>query len=161
YLDIWVPPGQRKVLPVESSRQVFAYIFEGTGSFRDASDPQPVMTENVAADGTEATELGNRSLVLFDQGDNVTVQAGPEGIRFLLVSGKPIGEPVACRGPIVMNTNEELLQAWGDLKNGTFQYPMTLPLSSAPGRSKFSEFMPIIYSYAVSNPCQVFSGELL
>ena len=120
YLDIWVPPGQRKVLPVESSRQVFAYIFEGTGSFRDASDPQPVMTENVASDGTEQTVLGNRSLVLFDQGDNVTVQAGPEGIRFLLVSGKPIGEPVAWRGPIVMNTNEELLQAYGDLKNGTF-----------------------------------------
>jgi len=120
YLDIWVPPGQRKVLPVESSRQVFAYIFEGTGSFRDASDPQPVMTENVATDGSEHTELGNRSLVLFDQGDNVTVKAGPEGIRFLLVSGKPIGEPVAWRGPIVMNTNEELLQAYGDLKNGTF-----------------------------------------
>lgn len=120
YLDIWVPPGQRKVLPVESSRQVFAYIFEGAGSFRDASDPQSVMTENVATDGSEVTELGNRSLVLFDQGDNVTVQAGPEGIRFLLVSGKPIGEPVAWRGPIVMNTNEELLQAWGDLKNGTF-----------------------------------------
>ena len=78
------------------------------------------MTENVASDGMEQTELGNRSLVLFDQGDNVTVQAGPEGIRFLLVSGKPIGEPVAWRGPIVMNTNEELLQAWGDLKNGTF-----------------------------------------
>ena len=108
------------MLPVESSRQVFAYIFEGAGSFRDASDPQPVMTENVATDGSEHTELGNRSLVLFDQGDNVTVQAGPEGIRFLLVSGKPIGEPVAWRGPIVMNTKEELLQAWGDLKNGTF-----------------------------------------
>ncbi len=48
-----------------------------------------------------------------------------------------------------------------DFKSGTFQYPMTLPLSSAPGNSKFSEFMPIIYSYAVSNPCKVFSGELL
>ena len=48
-----------------------------------------------------------------------------------------------------------------DFKSGTFQYPMTLPLSSAPGNSKFSEFMPVIYGYAVSNPCQVFSRELL
>lgn len=120
YLDVWVPPGVRKVLPVEASRQVFAYIFEGTGTFSGASDPQPVLTENVAHDGSETTEYGNRSLVLFDRGENVTVQAGPAGIRFLLVSGKPIGEPVAWRGPIVMNTDEELLQAWGDLKNGTF-----------------------------------------
>jgi len=120
YLDVSVPPNQRKILKVETNRNVFAYVFAGDGTFRDGSDPQPVMTENLAADGSEELTIGNRSLVLFDQGDNVTVQAGPEGIRFLLVSGKPIGEPVAWRGPIVMNTQEELLQAWGDLKNGTF-----------------------------------------
>jgi redox-sensitive bicupin YhaK (pirin superfamily) len=120
YLDFSVPPNQRKVLKVETNRNVFAYVFAGSGTFRDASTPQPVMTENLAADGSEELSIGNRSLVLFDQGENVTVQAGPEGFRFLLVSGKPIGEPVAWRGPIVMNTQEELMQAWGDLKNGTF-----------------------------------------
>ncbi len=65
----------------------------------------------------------NRSLILFDSGDEVTVQAGEEGIRFLLVSGKPIGEPVAWRGPIVMNTEEELRQAFSELRDGTFLKP--------------------------------------
>jgi redox-sensitive bicupin YhaK (pirin superfamily) len=58
--------------------------------------------------------------VVFDSGDEVTVQAGEEGIRFLLVSGKPIEEPVAWYGPIVMNTQAELQQAFTDLNNGTF-----------------------------------------
>ena len=65
-------------------------------------------------------DAGNRSLVLFDNGDEVTVQAGESGIRFLLVSGKPIQEPVAWRGPIVMNTREELEQAFQEYRNGTF-----------------------------------------
>jgi redox-sensitive bicupin YhaK (pirin superfamily) len=65
-------------------------------------------------------EAGNRSLVLFDNGDEVTVQAGPEGIRFLLVSGKPLQEPVAWRGPIVMNTQDQLRQAFDELDRGTF-----------------------------------------
>jgi hypothetical protein len=62
----------------------------------------------------------NRSLVLFDRGDEVTVQAGDDGIRFLLVSGKPLEEPVAWYGPIVMNTQEQLQQAFSELKEGTF-----------------------------------------
>ncbi len=65
-------------------------------------------------------QTGNRSLVLFDSGDSVTVQAGGEGIRFLLVSGKPIREPVAWHGPIVMNTQAELRQAAEELRDGTF-----------------------------------------
>jgi hypothetical protein len=63
---------------------------------------------------------GDRSLVLFDRGDEVTVQAGEQGLRFLLVSGKPLEEPVAWYGPIVMNTEDELRRAFADLKNGTF-----------------------------------------
>ena len=63
---------------------------------------------------------GNRTLVQFDQGDEVTVQAGEHGMRFLLVSGKPLKEPVAWHGPIVMNTGEELREAVRDLQNGTF-----------------------------------------
>ena len=66
---------------------------------------------------------GNRSLVLFDQGDEVTVQAGEEGIRFLLVSGQPIREPVAWYGPIVMNTQAEIRQAVRELQSGTFIRP--------------------------------------
>jgi redox-sensitive bicupin YhaK (pirin superfamily) len=63
---------------------------------------------------------GNRSLVLFGEGDDVTVQAGEAGIRFLLVSGRPLEEPVAWHGPIVMNTEEELRQAYRELRQGTF-----------------------------------------
>jgi redox-sensitive bicupin YhaK (pirin superfamily) len=122
YLDISVPPGKRKSLRVETDRHAFAYVFEGSGSFRDASQPFGVLTEKDDGNGEKLVRerTGNRSLVLFDSGDEVTVQAGEEGIRFLLVSGKPIEEPVAWHGPIVMNTQAELQQAVADLRNGTF-----------------------------------------
>jgi redox-sensitive bicupin YhaK (pirin superfamily) len=121
YLDVWVPAGVRKTLPVETTRHAFAYVFEGSGTFRDASQPRPVKTDRVGAKGESVLDAtGNRSLVLFDSGDAVTVQAGDEGIRFLLVSGRPLEEPVAWRGPIVMNTPEELRQAYAELHNGTF-----------------------------------------
>ena len=122
YLDVWVPPGRRKTLPVEAGRQGFAYIFEGSGTFRDASQPFGVLTEKEDRDGETLIRerTGNRSLVVFDSGDEVTVQAGDAGIRFLLVSGKPIEEPVAWYGPIVMNTQAELQQAVTELRNGTF-----------------------------------------
>jgi redox-sensitive bicupin YhaK (pirin superfamily) len=121
YLDVTVPPGLRKTLPVETTRHAFAYVFDGSGSFRDASEPQAVKTEHLKpGTGELLGETGNRSLVLFDNGDEITVQAGPSGVRFLLVSGRPIGEPVAWRGPIVMNTNEELRLAYTELHNGTF-----------------------------------------
>ena len=119
YLDVSVPPGVRKRLPVEQSRHAFAYVFAGSGTFRDASDPLPVKTEYVG-DAEESTGVANRSLVLFDSGDEITVQAGPDGIRFLLVSGAPLSEPVAWRGPIVMNTAQELQQAYAELRNGSF-----------------------------------------
>ncbi len=120
YLDISVPAGKRKRLAIETSRHAFAYVFAGSGTFRDASDPQGVLTEQVGTDATVREKTGNRSLVLFDSGDEVVVQAGDEGIRFLLVSGKPIEEPVAWYGPIVMNTQDQLQQAYNELRNGTF-----------------------------------------
>ena len=121
YLDVWVPAGRRKTLPVDRSRHAFAYVFEGAGTFRDASQPLEVRTERVGSgDRAAPEETGNRSLVLFDSGDEVTVQAGEAGIRFLLVSGKPIEEPVAWYGPIVMNTEEQLRQAYAELREGTF-----------------------------------------
>ncbi|MGA2765461.1 MAG: pirin family protein [Spirochaetia bacterium] len=117
YVDVSVPPNRRRSIPVETSRHAFAYVFAGSGRFLNASDLRPVATELIGAHGVAAE---NRSLVLFDVGDEVTVQAGEEGIRFLLVSGKPIGEPVAWRGPIVMNTEEELRKAYAELRDGTF-----------------------------------------
>ena len=123
YVDVSVPPGQRKRIAVERSRHAFAYVFAGSGSFRDASEPRAVATERVGAGSGSDPEIdhtGNRSLVLFDSGDEITVQAGDEGIRFLLVSGKPIEEPVAWYGPIVMNTEQELQHAYDELRSGTF-----------------------------------------
>ena len=140
YVDISVPPGRTKTIPVEVSRHAFAYVFAGSGTFRDASDPLAAPTDFVtegaeladaddlrqrAAAGAPTASGGgsladNRSLVLFDRGDEVTVQAGDAGIRFLLVSGKPLQEPVAWRGPIVMNTREELRQAFAELQDGSF-----------------------------------------
>ena len=122
YLDVFVPPGKRKTLKVETERHAFAYVFEGSGSFRAASQPQGVLTER-QVDGNDIVvreTVGDRSLVVFDSGDEVTVQAGEQGIRFLLVSGKPLQEPVAWYGPIVMNTQAELKQAVAELREGTF-----------------------------------------
>ena len=121
YLDVSVPAGRRRTLPVEMARNAFAYVFGGAGKFCNASAPLAVPTEAAGwADTTPPAEAENRTLVLFDRGDEVTVQAGGEGIRFLLVSGKPFGEPVAWYGPIVMNTQEQLRQAFDELKRGTF-----------------------------------------
>ncbi|MEA2974952.1 MAG: quercetin 2,3-dioxygenase [Alphaproteobacteria bacterium] len=123
YLDIFVPPGKRKTLPVETYRHAFAYVFDGSGGFGGASQPFGVLTEKDNGAGQDILlreRTGNRSLVVFDSGDEVTVQAGEQGIRFLLVSGKPIEEPVAWYGPIVMNTQAELQQAVSELREGTF-----------------------------------------
>jgi quercetin 2,3-dioxygenase len=121
YLDISVPPGIRKTLPVETRLQAFAYVFAGSGKFCNASGPLQVPTEGVGwADTAPPVEAENRSLVLFDSGDEVVVQAGPDGVRFLLVSGKPLEEPVAWYGPIVMNTQEQLRKAFQQLEDGTF-----------------------------------------
>lgn len=145
YIDVRVPPLRTKTIPVETSRHAFAYIFEGSGVFRNASDPLPAPTEGVedgqgphiasSPDSVDAsgarivhraddrdvdTVAHDRSLVLFDRGDDVVVHAGEHGIRFLLVSGRPLREPVAWYGPIVMNTREELMRAYQELQDGTF-----------------------------------------
>jgi hypothetical protein len=121
YVDISVPPNKRKRIKVETTRTAFAYVFAGAGTFRDASGPQAVLTESgVDPNAPAVYDAKNHSLVLFDRGDEIVVQAGPEGIRFLLVSGKPLEEPVAWYGPIVMNTQAELRQAMNELHNGSF-----------------------------------------
>ncbi|HTM30904.1 MAG TPA: pirin family protein [Vicinamibacterales bacterium] len=121
YLDVSVPPGKRRRIEVPLNANAFAYVFAGSGTFRDASAPQLVATEMIGqGDEPILTDAGNRSLVVFDRGDEITVQAGEDGIRFLLVSGRPIEEPVAWYGPIVMNTEAELRQAFAELREGTF-----------------------------------------
>lgn len=121
YLDISVAPEKHKRLKVETTRNAFAYVFAGSGTFRDASEPRAVLTDKVADPYAKPVyDAHNHSLVLFDRGDEISVQAGPEGIRFLLISGKPIEEPVAWYGPIVMNTQEELRQAMAELHTGQF-----------------------------------------
>jgi len=121
YLDVWVPPGKKKTLQVETTRHAFAYVFAGSGKFANASPPRGVLTDHVGAWNTPTWEAAeNRCLIIFDRGDEVTVQAGEQGMRFLLVSGKPLREPVAWYGPIVMNTQAELRQAFAELQDGTF-----------------------------------------
>lgn len=131
YLDISVPPGVRKRIPVETTRHAFAYVFAGSGTFRDASAPMTAPTEWVTEGGlveghadaphaSQHADATNRTLVLFDRGDEIVVQAGDEGIRFLLASGQPLQEPVAWHGPIVMNTRAEIHKALADLRDGTF-----------------------------------------
>lgn len=121
YLDVSVAPGRRKVLPVDTSRHAFAYVFAGSGKFCNASGPLEVPTESVGwADTAPPSVAENRSLILFDSGDEVAVQAGEEGVRFLLVSGQPLREPVAWYGPIVMNTQAQLREAFDELEKGTF-----------------------------------------
>jgi hypothetical protein len=121
YLDVTVPPGKTKTLKMDLNARAFAYIFEGNGSFRGASEPRPVPYE--VEEGRVAlkpVDVDNRSLVVFDSGDEIRLEAGEEGLRFLLVSGRPIREPVAWYGPIVMNTEDELRTAFDEYRAGTF-----------------------------------------
>ena len=125
YLDVSVPAGRKKRLKVEDYRQAFAYVFEGSGDFAGASEPFGVLREAEAGgkDLLVRDPVGNRSLVVFGAGDEIVVQAGEEGVRFLLVSGRPLREPIAWHGPIVMNTDSEIRQAMMDLRDGSFIRP--------------------------------------
>lgn len=125
FLDITIPAGVKKTFPVDTYRRAFAYVFEGEGAFADASQPTGVLLEKeVAGQEMNIRDMsGDRTLVRFGTGDEVTVQAGEQGMRFLLISGQPIQEPVAWHGPIVMNTREELATAFEELRNGTFIKP--------------------------------------
>jgi len=125
YLDVSMPAGVKKTFKIDTYRRAFAYVFGGSAAFADASAPEGVLLEKeVMGEEVNIRDLsGDRTLIRFGTGDEITVQAGPEGARFLLISGAPIEEPVAWHGPIVMNTQEELMQAMRDLRNGTFIKP--------------------------------------
>ncbi len=125
YLDIFVPAGLRKRFKVDTYRNAFAYVFDGSGKFTDSSAPQGVLLEKeVLGQELNIRDMsGNRTLVRFGTGDEIEVQAGPQGIRFLLIAGAPIREPIAWHGPIVMNTREELMTAFNELRNDRFIKP--------------------------------------
>ncbi len=106
YLDVTLPGGVTYTHPVLSGHTAFAYVFDGAGAFEEGGQ-----------------EIGGPKLIVLGDGDAAQVRAGRGGVRFLLVSGKPLGEPIARYGPFVMNTRGEILQALEDLHNGTFVRP--------------------------------------
>jgi redox-sensitive bicupin YhaK (pirin superfamily) len=111
YMDISLKPGTEFVRQVDPRHTVFAYVVDGEGYFEPGRD---------ATHANKATLHGNGSLVLYGPGDSIRVTAEHNRVRFLLATGKPIGEPIAWGGPIVMNTREELRTAFEDLDKGTF-----------------------------------------
>ena len=121
YLDITVPAKSEFVHPTPKGHNVFAYIIEGKGYFCQEKDP---FTYNVTGinyfDLERNPFVSNETLVLFDDGNQVKVTTDQEPVRFLLISGKPINEPVAWYGPIVMNTQQELRIAFDEYRKGTF-----------------------------------------
>jgi hypothetical protein len=121
YLDVTLPAGTTFAHPVKRALNAFAYVIGGEGYFdqgRDAYGHEVVGTNYF--DLKRSCLCGNEAIILYGDGDEVSVTSEKEGVRFLLVSGKPIGEPVAWYGPIVMNTQEELKTAFDEYQNGTF-----------------------------------------
>ncbi len=110
YLDIHIPPGQVMTHPTPGGHTVFAYVIDGNGFFGEAAESDSDAVESVT----------NGTLVLFQDGDNLSIRTGEETLRFLLISGRPLREPVAWQGPIVMNTQEELRVAFEEYAAGTF-----------------------------------------
>jgi redox-sensitive bicupin YhaK (pirin superfamily) len=119
-----MPANTTKRFPFDTRRQGFAYIFEGTASFADASLPFGVNVEKeyMGEELKIRDQSGNRTLVVFGEGDEVVVTSGELGVRFLLISGAPLREPVAWHGPIVMNTRDELVEAFQELNNGNMAF---------------------------------------
>ena len=121
YMDISLAPNITRSFKMDLQSRAFAYVFEGDGSFHGASDPGPVPFEMEDGRVTwKPVEVDNRSMVIFDSGNEIRIRSGQEGIRFLLVSGRPIREPIAWYGPIVMNTKEELRTAFREYEEGSF-----------------------------------------
>jgi len=121
YLDITVPPGVNFAHGVKRGYTLFAYVLEGKGYFEPERDPYAYEIEGKNYfDFKRECIVGSESLVIFEDGEELTINTENEGVRFLLISGKPLREHVAWYGPIVMNTNEELKIAFEEFQNGTF-----------------------------------------
>jgi redox-sensitive bicupin YhaK (pirin superfamily) len=121
YLDVAMPPQARFVHPTRAGHTVIAYVFEGEGCFSDASAPSSYPVEPASDfDLERKTVQGDHAVVLYDDGAEIAVTTEDSAVRFLFISGRPLGEPVAWRGPIVMNTPEELQTAFREYRDGTF-----------------------------------------
>jgi len=121
YLDVTVAPNSQFTRQTVRGHTVLAYVIGGKGKFCNAEDPFAYEKEGANYfDMPVEKLLGNETLILFSDGDKVTVSSEDESVRFLLISGKPIGEPIAWYGPIVMNTQEELKIAFDELRKDTF-----------------------------------------
>ncbi|MDR3630197.1 MAG: pirin family protein [Desulfocapsaceae bacterium] len=115
YLDISLPPGTAYEHRTPAGHTVFAYVIDGQGCFTDGGP-----------------EVGNETVILFSAGDRVAVRTGAAPVRFLLIAGRPLGEPIAWRGPIVMNTQAELDTAFAEYARGTFIRYVCLVRSDKP-----------------------------
>ncbi len=120
YLDVSMPPGTGFVHPTKPGHTVLAYVFEGQGCFSGEADPSYAVEPASYFDLERKPFLGDHSVVLFGDGDRIKVATTDSAIRFLLIAGRPLGEPVAWQGPIVMNTQEELRTAFREYRAGTF-----------------------------------------
>jgi redox-sensitive bicupin YhaK (pirin superfamily) len=121
FFDVSIAPGAHQIFHVDADHQVFAYVFGGSGKFCNVSTPLAVPTQGTRwLDTKPPAKADNHTLVLFGDGDTIEVHADDDGMRFLLVAGKPLREPVAWYGPIVMNTQAELLEAFEQLDQGMF-----------------------------------------
>jgi redox-sensitive bicupin YhaK (pirin superfamily) len=121
YLDLTVPRKTALAFPVKAGHLVFAYVLRGRAYFEKERDAYSYDVEGASYfDFKRECLVGPESAVLFGDGDELAIATEEESVKFLLVSGKPLGEPVAWAGPIVMNTEEELQQAYSELRQGTF-----------------------------------------
>jgi len=121
YLDVSMPPGAEFVHPTKSGHTVLAYVFEGRGCFAGDAKPSSYNIEPASYFDLERKPfLGDHSVILFDDGGRIKVATTDSSVRFLLIAGRPLGEPVAWQGPIVMNTQEELRTAFREYRAGTF-----------------------------------------
>jgi redox-sensitive bicupin YhaK (pirin superfamily) len=121
YIDISMPPGAKFVHPTKPGHTVLAYVFEGQGCFSGEYKPSSYEVEPASYFDLERKPfLGDHSVILFGDGGRIRVATKDSAVRFLLISGRPLGEPVAWQGPIVMNTQEELRTAFREYRAGTF-----------------------------------------
>ncbi|WP_028975409.1 pirin family protein [Spirochaeta cellobiosiphila] len=124
FVDFNIPPHVERSIKVDLDLNSFIYLFEGSAEFRASSQPilapTEYMTQSGITDPIPAHPIENRNLILFDRGDEIRLKAGPKGVRFLLISGRALREPIAWHGPIVMNTRQELYQAFQDFQDGRF-----------------------------------------
>jgi quercetin 2,3-dioxygenase len=121
YFDVTVPAGGRFVHATPPGHTAIAYVIDGTACFSDLEDPFSYDAEGVNYFDLKREPMpSDGTLILFDDGEEITVTAGDRGVRFLFLSGKPLRESVAWYGPIVMNTREQLQTAFEEYDKGTF-----------------------------------------